>query len=162
MRLREIQDGRGRVLVVACEKGDDPVRTVTAAARAVGIAGAQVTGVGGLRAAELGYFDPDRRDYTRIPVTEQVEVLSFVGDVAMSAGEPRLHVHAVLGRRDGSAIGGHLLGGEVWPILEVIVTEVAPALAKRLDPETGLALLAPEGVPEGALTPHGPGWSTHG
>lgn len=149
MRLREIQDGRRRVLAVVCDKGDDPVRMVTEAARATGIAGAQVTGVGGLRAAELGYFDPEEHDYVRIPVTEQVEVLSLVGDIAMDGTGPQLHVHAVLGRRDGSTVGGHLLGGEVWPTLEVIVAEVAPALAKRFDPETGLTLLAPEAAPDG-------------
>jgi predicted DNA-binding protein with PD1-like motif len=54
-----------------------------------------------------------------------------------------VHLHAVLGRRDGSTIGGHLLRGEVWPTLEVIVAEVGPELTKRIDPQTGLALLAP-------------------
>ena len=51
-------------------------------------------------------------------------------------------MHTVLGRSDGSTLGGHLLRGEVWPTLEVIITEVAPELAKRLDPETGLALIS--------------------
>lgn len=122
MRLREIQDGQRRVLVVVCDRGDDPVHTVTEAARAAGIVGAQITGVGGLRAAELGYFDPEQpdfdpeqRDYLCIPVDEQVEVLSLIGDIAMSGTEPQLHVHAVLGRRDGGTVGGHLLSDEVWP-----------------------------------------------
>jgi predicted DNA-binding protein with PD1-like motif len=53
-----------------------------------------------------------------------------------------LHLHAVLGRSDGSTVGGHLLRGEVWPTLEAIITEVAPELAKRIDPETGLALIS--------------------
>lgn len=144
MRQREIQDGQRRVLVVACDKGDDPVDAVTRAVRDAGVRAAQVTAVGGLRSAEVGYFDRRDRAYARIRVTEQVEVLSLVGDVAARDGEPQLHAHVVLGRRDGSTVGGHLLGGEVWPILEVIVTEVGPALAKRVDPETGLALLAPE------------------
>ena len=69
-------------------------------------------------------------------------MLSLIGDIAEQHGQPALHMHAVLGRRDGSTVGGHLLRGEVWPTLEVIVTEVAESLAKRVDPETGLALLA--------------------
>lgn len=32
---------------------------------------------------------------------------------------------------------------DVWPTLEVVVTEVGPELAKRYDPETGLHLLVP-------------------
>jgi hypothetical protein len=41
--------------------------------------------------------------------------------------------HVVLGRRDGATVGGHLLGGAVWSTLEVLVTEVADELAKRID-----------------------------
>lgn len=97
--------------------------------------------MGGFRAAELGFFDPERMDYDRIPVAEQAEVLSLLGDVAEQDGEPALHLHAVLSGRDGSTVGGHLLHGEVSPTLEVIVTEVPAELAKHRDPETGLALI---------------------
>jgi predicted DNA-binding protein with PD1-like motif len=51
------------------------------------------------------------------PVAEEVEVLSLLGDVADHDGQAEPHLHAVLGRQDGSAIGGHLLRGEVWPTL---------------------------------------------
>lgn len=143
MRIREIGEPGRRVLVVVCDPGEEAVGTVTAAVAERGIAGAQVTAVGGLQGGELGYYDRTARDYTRISVAEQVEVLSLLGDVAVRDGRPQLHLHAVLGRRDGSTMGGHLLSGNVWPTLEVVVTEVAPELAKRFDPETGLALLAP-------------------
>jgi hypothetical protein len=49
----------------------------------------------------------------------------------------------VLGRRTGDTVGGHLMRGEVWPTLEVLVSEVGPELAKEIDPETGLALIVP-------------------
>lgn len=143
MRLREMGEPGRRVLVVVCEKGDEAVGAVSAAVTERGIRAAQVAAVGGLQRGELGYFDRATRDYLRIPVSEQVEVLSLVGDVAERDGRPTLHVHAVLGRRDGSTVGGHLLSGTVWPVLEVMITEVAAGLARRFDPETGLALLAP-------------------
>ncbi len=56
-------------------------------------------------------------------------------------GEPQVHVHVSVAKRDGTAHGGHLLEGHVWPTLEVLVTESPTALAKRHDPETGLALI---------------------
>jgi hypothetical protein len=143
VRIREIATDRKRILVVVCDKGDEAVATVTAAVREHGIRAAQVTAVGGLSAGQLGYFDRPSRHYLPIAVDEQVEVLSLIGDVAGQDGEPRLHLHAVLGRRDGSTIGGHLLRGEVWPTLEVLVSEVAPELARRYDPETGLSLISP-------------------
>ncbi|SCE94163.1 hypothetical protein GA0070214_103457 [Micromonospora chaiyaphumensis] len=128
-------------MVVAVDKGEDAVATINEVAVRYGIRGARVTAVGGFKSAELGYFDRGKRDYLRIPVREQVEVLSLLGDIADNQGRPALHVHAVVGHRDGSTVGGHLLRGEVWPTLEVIITEVGASLVKRVDQETGLALL---------------------
>jgi predicted DNA-binding protein with PD1-like motif len=48
----------------------------------------------------------------------------------------------VLGRRDGTALGGHLLRGVVNPTLEVVLTESPAQLRKRVDERTGLALIA--------------------
>ncbi|WP_107079865.1 PPC domain-containing DNA-binding protein, partial [Micromonospora sp. MH33] len=127
------------------DKGEEPVSAIGAALHRHDLRAGRVTAVGGFQEAEVGWFDRERRDYRRIPVREQVEVLSLVGDVAARDGEPVLHVHAVLGRADGSTVGGHLLSARVWPTLEVIVTEVAPELAKQVDPETGLALIAGPG-----------------
>ena len=145
MRLREVRHQTGRVLVVVCDKEEEAVSAVGAALRDQGLVAGRVTAVGGFAEAEVGWFDRHTNDYRRIPVTEQVEVLSLLGDVATQDGRPALHAHTVLGRADGSTVGGHLLRGRVWPTLEVIVSEVAPELAKRVDPETGLALISPAG-----------------
>jgi predicted DNA-binding protein with PD1-like motif len=133
-------EGR-QTLVVVMDRGDEAVAALTQAVREHGITAAQVTAVGGFRNAELGFFDPDRLDYDRIPVNEQAEVVNLVGDVAEKEGQPTLHLHTVLGHRDGSTVGGHLIRGEVWPTLEVIVTEVPTELAKSTDAQTGLALI---------------------
>jgi predicted DNA-binding protein with PD1-like motif len=143
MRVKETVYGGRRILVVVCDDGEEAIETVSNAVREHSIRAAQVTAVGGFRSGELGYFDRITREVLHIPVREQVEVLSLVGDIAEKAGQPAPHLHAVLGRRDGSTMGGHLLRGEVWPTLEVIVAEVAPELAKRFDPGTGLAVIAP-------------------
>jgi predicted DNA-binding protein with PD1-like motif len=138
----ELTDGGRRVVVVAVGKGEDAVAAINEVAARYGIRGARVTAVGGFKSAELGYFDRTKRDYLPIPVREQVEVLSLLGDIADNQGEAALHVHAVLGHRDGTTVGGHLLHGAVWPTLEVIITEVGANLIKRVDQETGLALLS--------------------
>lgn len=130
------------VLVVVCDKGDDAVDAVTEAVRRFGVRAGQITGVGGFRRCTVGYFDSERRDYHHVVVDDQVEVLSLLGDVASDGEDPQVHMHVVLGRRNGAAMGGHLLRGEVWPTLEVLVTEVDAELVKRYDRETGLMLLA--------------------
>ena len=77
----------------------------------------------------------------KIPVQEQVELLSLIGDIALDGGQPKLHAHVVVGKRDGTTRGGHLLEAHVWPTLEVIVTESPSQLTRTMDRESGLALI---------------------
>jgi predicted DNA-binding protein with PD1-like motif len=91
----------------------------------------------------LGYFDWESKDYTRNEINEQVEVASLTGDVALGPdGEPVLHIHCVLGRRDGTAVAGHLIKATIRPTLEIVLTDTPAHLRKRHDPESGLALLS--------------------
>jgi hypothetical protein len=123
------------------DKGDEVVAELTAFAEAHNLAGAHFTAIGAFSDVTLGYFDRTRKDYMKIPVREQVEVLSLVGDVARQQGEPKVHAHVVIGKADGTAHGGHLLAARVWPTLELVLTESARTLARRSDPESGLALI---------------------
>jgi hypothetical protein len=54
---------------------------------------------------------------------------------------PTLHLHAVLGKPDGSVVGGRLIEANIRPTLEVILIQPPSCLRKRRDPETGLALI---------------------
>ncbi|GAB3867637.1 DNA-binding protein [Nocardioides maradonensis] len=123
------------------DKGDEAFEQLGLFAREQGVTAAGLTAVGAARAVTLGYFDPVLSDYRSTEFDEQVEVLSLVGDIAAKDGEPAVHAHVTLGRRDSSAIGGHLQKMSVWPTLEVVVTEMPAHLAKKVDHETGLALI---------------------
>jgi predicted DNA-binding protein with PD1-like motif len=146
MRVKQVAGDAGRggrvTFVAVLDAGDEAVESITRFAADREIDAGQLTAIGGFSHATLGWFDRRAGDYRRIPVGEQVEVLSLLGDLAMGEdGRPKLHAHAVLGRADGSTVGGHLLAGEVWPTLEVVVGEAPAALRKRTDRETGLALI---------------------
>ena len=139
-KLLHDSDGR-RVWALVFDKGDEAVAGLEAFARQERVHAAHFTAIGAFSEATLGYFDRGRSDYDRIPVSEQVEVLSLVGDIALQDGEPTVHAHAVLGRRDGTTIGGHLFEGRVWPTLELFLSAEPAALEKREDEETGLFLI---------------------
>ena len=132
-----------RTWALVFDKADEPVSGLTAFAKAQALGGAHFTAIGAFSEVTLGYFDRKARDYKKIPLREQVEVLSLIGDVALDRGEPKVHAHVVVGRADGEARGGHLLEARVWPTLEVVLTESPRHLRKRHDPETGLALIDP-------------------
>jgi predicted DNA-binding protein with PD1-like motif len=99
------------------------------------------TAIGAFEDVTLGYFEWASKDYARIPIREQVEVLSLVGDVALEGDVPRVHAHVVVGKRDGTAHGGHLLEARVRPTLEVILVPPPGHLARRFDPRSKLALI---------------------
>jgi predicted DNA-binding protein with PD1-like motif len=142
MRAKLLNDTGERVFALIFDTGEDPMQGLQRFAEEHNLNASGFTAIGAFREAELGYFDWEKKDYERIPVREQVEVLALVGDIAVTEdGHKKLHVHAVLGRRDGSACGGHLLNAVVRPTLEVVVTETPGHLRRVHDPASGLALI---------------------
>ncbi len=139
MRARELGAGRWALVF---DKGDEPVSELERFARERELTAASFVGIGAFEEVVLGYFDRDRKEYAEIPIAQQVEVLTLAGDVAVADGEPMVHAHVVVGKPDGTAHGGHLLRGRVWPTLEVVLTESPVELRKTHDPETGLALIS--------------------
>jgi hypothetical protein len=144
VKSKLINDGPQKTYVLVLEKGDEAVSTIESFAQTYGLAAAQLTGVGAFSDAILGFFDWETKTYRKIPLKEQVEVVSLLGDVAQGPdAKSSLHPHVVISRSDGSAMGGHLLEAHVRPTLEVILTESPKHLRKRKDPESGLALIVP-------------------
>lgn len=144
MRTKQLSEVGGlRTFVAVFDKGDEPHSGLTEFVREESITAASFTAVGAFARATLAYFDPERSEYLDLPVEEQVEVLSMIGDVALSDDRPQVHAHVVVGHRDGSASGGHLRRAEVFPTLEVVLTETPAHLRKRYDPATGLTLIDP-------------------
>jgi predicted DNA-binding protein with PD1-like motif len=142
MRSELLTEEAGRkTYAVIFDKGDEAVSGLAAFAKQQQLGGSQITAIGAFSEAKLGYFDRQKRAYDEIPVPEQVEVLSLIGDIAINQGKPSVHVHVVVGKKDGSTMGGHLLEAHVWPTLEVIVSESPRHLQKQYDPETGLSLI---------------------
>jgi predicted DNA-binding protein with PD1-like motif len=140
MKSKLINDGPQKTYVLVLDKGDEAVGSIEGFARENRMAAAQLTGA--FSDAVLGFFDWETKDYRRIPVNEQVEVVSLLGDIALGPnGTPALHPHVVVSRADGVAMGGHLLEAHVRPTLEVVLTESPRHLHKRKDRDSGLALI---------------------
>ena len=127
--------------MLALETGDEVAESMLSFSRENRIRAAAVSAIGAFRRAVLALYDAEAKDYAPIEISEQVEVLSLAGDIALDTDdEPRLHLHAVVAKRDGSAWGGHLMSAEVRPTLEVVLTESPQALHRRSDSDSGLAL----------------------
>jgi predicted DNA-binding protein with PD1-like motif len=136
------ETGGKRTFVVVLDCGEEAIATLTEWAAEENISGAALTAIGAFEHATVGWFDFETKDYVKIPVDSQTEVLSAIGDIALAEdGKPSLHVHVVLGRRDGSTCGGHLLHGRVHPTLEITVVEAPTHLRRRKQAGLGIALI---------------------
>jgi predicted DNA-binding protein with PD1-like motif len=124
-----------------CDPGDEAVAALAQFVRTERLEAAQVTAIGAFERATVGWFDPAAKQYRRILVDEQCEVLSLIGDVAEGQDGPSVHVHVVLGLSDGTTRGGHLLEGQVFPTLEVVIREAPASLRKVMNPDIGIALI---------------------
>ena len=141
MKSKLLATDGGRTFALVFDSGDEVVEELTAFAKREGLSGSHFTGIGAFSDAVVGFFDWSTKDYDRISMREQVEVLSFAGDVAIDRGEPKVHAHVVLGKRDGTAHGGHLLEAHVRPTLEVTLVETPAYLRRIYDPESKLPLI---------------------
>ena len=141
MRARTLDNGTQRTWALIFDTGDEVLSPLLAFATRQQVTAARFSAIGAFREATLGYFDWASKQYEKISVREQVEVLSLVGDVALEGDQPKIHAHVVLGKRDGTAHGGHLLDARVRPTLEVMLIESPATLRRMFDPGSGLALI---------------------
>ena len=132
-----------RTIAVILARGDEVMAALTGFAAERQLKATQLTAIGAFSRVVVAYFDWQTKAYRRIPIDEQVEVLSLVGDISVEAGAPKVHAHVVVGKADATAHGGHLLEAHVRPTLEVVLTETPRHLQRRFDRESGLNLIDP-------------------
>jgi uncharacterized protein len=144
MQHKLLNDDNGqRTFAVVLDTGDEVLSCLQKFVTQNKISAAQFSAIGAFSDVVLKYFDWEKKAYLENRIAEQVEVASLLGDVAVDpSGEPALHIHLVVGKRDGSAMAGHLGEAHVRPTLEVVLTESPAHLRKAKDSETGLALIS--------------------
>jgi predicted DNA-binding protein with PD1-like motif len=141
-RLLSHQGGRSYALIFG--KNDEVMAGLTEFAEANHLAASHFTAIGAFQNALFGWFDSDKKAFREIPITDQVEVAAFSGDIGLINGKPAVHAHAVVAFPDGTTRGGHVISATVWPTLELFLTDEPTSLVKEEDPETDLYLFNPK------------------
>src|SRR5579871_3014202 len=133
--------GQTKQYAVIFSEGDEAYSGLLDFAERYHVTSGHFTAIGALSSVVLGWFDPKKKMYRENPVYEQVEVAAMTGNFALYEGKPALHTHIVVGHRNGTADGGHVLKAIVSPTLEVFVTVDPVTLQKQYDPATDLTLI---------------------
>jgi hypothetical protein len=141
MQYKLINNDQQKTYAVVLESGEEVMEQLMAFAKKETVRISQFTAIGAFSGAVVGFFDFSVKDYKKIPLREQMEVLTLNGDITLFNDDYKIHAHVILGKEDGSAYGGHLIKATVHPTLEIILNESPAWLRRETDPVTGLALM---------------------
>jgi uncharacterized protein len=130
-----------KIFVLVFDTGDEILTELLRFAKEKNLSAAHFTAIGACERVTFAFFDLERKEYEKIPVNEQVEVMSLLGNIAVYDGEPKIHAHIVVGQRNGTALGGHLIDAVVRPTLEMFLTVSAEMIKRSLDETTNLPLI---------------------
>lgn len=134
----------GRVAIMRLEDGDDAIAGISEMAKKEGIKAAVFYLLGGLKGARV-VVGPEKEEMPPVPVWREIgeshEIIG-IGTIFYQDGEPKVHLHAALGKRDHVKVGCVRERAETFLVLEAIIFELSGIEAVReLDPLTGLSLL---------------------
>ena len=142
MKTKLLSDTGLKVYALVFAAGDEFTAGLTQFAGDYGIHAASLTAIGALERCTIGWLDWETKKYVPIPVNEQCEVASLIGDLGRGDdGKPAFHAHMVVGTKGGVAHAGHVLEAWVRPTLEVIVTETPSHLVREYDRASHMMLL---------------------
>lgn len=128
-------DAGERTYILVLDEGDEAFKCITDFAESENVTVASITAIGAFRSAKIAFFEFENRNYWKIPVEVQSEVLSMLGDVAIDDdGKVSLHLRVVFGFSDGSTKGGHFLQDHVRPTLEVMRARHLPISGESTGP----------------------------
>ena len=125
--------------VARLETGADWREELEALATAVEADAAWFSALGAVQDAEVWFYDQETLEYEPVTFDEPLEVASCVGNVSLLDGDRFAHTHAVLSRRDGTALAGHLNAATVFAG-EVYMRTFEESLERAHDETTDLDL----------------------
>jgi predicted DNA-binding protein with PD1-like motif len=144
MKVRLLSENAGvKHYAIILAKGDEVMSGLTDFARQNKVTSASFTAIGAFSHATVAWFDDGRKEFKLIPIKQQAELVSMIGDIALVNDQPAVHTHVALASSDGTVRGGHVINAFVFPTLELFMSVYPTALHKQLDDATGLKLIDP-------------------
>jgi len=140
--VRSIQTEIKRVIFAKMEPGEDVLGAIEEVAKKHDVQSGQLSLIGAVSKAKLGYFHREALEYRDFTIDEDVEVVSCIGDISTHEENPVIHAHMIVADEKGKCWGGHLLPGcEVSVTIELVIIETKAKLIRKKDDLTGLNLL---------------------
>jgi predicted DNA-binding protein with PD1-like motif len=144
MKVRLLSENGGvKSYAIILAKGDEVMSGLTDFARQNKVTSGSFTAIGAFSHATVAWFDDGRKEFKLIPIEQQVELVSMIGDIALVNDRPAVHTHVAVASSDGTVRGGHVINAFVFPTLELFMTVYPTPVHKESDEATGLKLIDP-------------------
>lgn len=141
--MKSIETRITRVIIGKIEPDEDLINSIINLVKEYKIKSGLVNCIGALKKITIGYFDIESKEYLTRTIEEYVELVSCIGNITFKDENPIIHLHASIGARDYSIIGGHLIQPSIVSITgEVFILEIDRKIKRATDPQFGLSLLA--------------------
>jgi predicted DNA-binding protein with PD1-like motif len=141
--VRSIETTLKRVFISRMDPGDDILKTIERVGLEHDVKSGQITLIGAVSRAKLGYFDSNSGQYKDFVIERDLEVVSGVGNISRLEDDSIVvHAHLVVSDEEGRCWGGHLMEGcEVSVTIELVIIETNADLRRAKDERTGLNLM---------------------
>lgn len=127
--------------LIKLERGEEVTAALHGFLEREGIASGTIAGLGGVRDAELGFYDLESRTYRRKTFPGNLELVSYHGNITRVDGAPFVHAHAVVSGPDFKAHAGHFFSAVVAITGEFVLRPADWSVDRTLDSHCGLNLM---------------------
>ncbi len=99
-----------------------------------------ISGIGAIKSATLGYFNPETKEYSEKTFNDYMEITSLIGNVTRKEKNVYLHLHLNASGKDYKTIGGHLVKATVSATSEIVLESIRGKVKRKFSEDIGLNL----------------------
>ena len=105
------------------------------------IAAAWLNALGSCKEVELAYYNLETKEYETKIFSEDLEITSVTGNIALKDGKSFVHAHGTFSRPSMEALGGHINRCIISATCEIALWPGDGKIGRKYDEVTGLHLL---------------------
>ncbi len=121
--------------------GEDFMTSVVAFAKEHTITAASFTAIGATQKLTLGYYELQKKTYIDRSFSEDLEIVSITGNIALKDGAPVIHAHGAFSNQEMQTFGGHIKQLIVGASCEIALTGYNGTIERAMNEEVGLPLM---------------------
>ncbi len=137
-------DKKNKMHFIKLEPGEDILQSLTQYCKDNNVKSGLINGIGAVEKAIIGFFDLEKKTYSKKTLNFNAELLNCAGNIAIkneTNNDYIVHCHIVLADQNFVLHGGHLFEGTIISATgEFIIIESDTLIKRVLDKKTDLFL----------------------